>query len=221
MTLWRIVVKTLLVLLLFTPLHNRRRRQTRSFVSLHTPAIHVIRTRALMSPHRDHTLKLLHLSSIQAPLTSTFFHCAPLRARTPFEKIVLKVELYDDKIKKKAMKTVSGISGVESVSVDMKDQKMTVTGDVDSVKVAIKLKKFCHADILSVGPAKEEKKPDPRKHLKTKIKRRIMLKLSRCMKITFTNLDSNHIHITITKQWKRIQMGVLFAKYWNIMEFNG
>ena len=78
-------------------------------------------------------------------------------------KIVLKVELYDDKIKKKAMKTVSGISGVESVSVDMKDQKMTVTGDVDSVKVAIKLKKFCHADILSVGPAKEEKKPDPPK----------------------------------------------------------
>lgn len=54
-------------------------------------------------------------------------------------------------------------SGVESVSVDMKDQKMTVTGDVDSVKVAIKLKKFCHADILSVGPAKEEKKPDPPK----------------------------------------------------------
>lgn len=73
------------------------------------------------------------------------------------------MELYDDKIKKKAMKTVSGISGVESVSVDMKNQKMTVTGDVDSVKVAIKLKKFCHADILSVGPAKEEKKPDPPK----------------------------------------------------------
>jgi len=57
-------------------------------------------------------------------------------------------------------------SGVESVSVDMKDQKMTVIGDLDSVKVAIKLKKFCHADILSVGPAKEEKKPEAKKEEK-------------------------------------------------------
>ncbi|QCD94755.1 hypothetical protein DEO72_LG5g2841 [Vigna unguiculata] len=81
-------------------------------------------------------------------------------------KVVLKVELYDDKIKKKAMKRVSGISGVESVSVDMKDQKMTVIGSVDSVKVAIKLKKLCHADILSVGPAKEEKKEEPKKEEK-------------------------------------------------------
>ena len=48
--------------------------------------------------------------------------------------------------------------------MDMKDKKLTVIGDVDPVSIVGRLRKLCHPEILSVGPAKEpEKKKEPKK----------------------------------------------------------
>lgn len=59
----------------------------------------------------------------------------------------------------------NNVSGVDSISMDMKDKKLTVIGDVDPVDIVSKLRKICCADILSVGPAKEpeKKKEEPKK----------------------------------------------------------
>ncbi|CAL9008753.1 unnamed protein product, partial [Prunus brigantina] len=76
------------------------------------------------------------------------------------QKVVLKLELYDEKAKKKAMRAVSGLEGLDSISMDMKDKKLTVTGDVDPVNLVSKLRKLCPTEIVSVGPAKEEKKKE-------------------------------------------------------------
>ncbi|CAH9108382.1 unnamed protein product [Cuscuta epithymum] len=61
-------------------------------------------------------------------------------------------------MKQKAMKTVSGISGLESIAMDRQDKKLTLIGDIDPVKVVAMLRKFCRTEIFSVGPAKEEEK---------------------------------------------------------------
>ncbi|KAK8985608.1 hypothetical protein V6N11_068856 [Hibiscus sabdariffa] len=72
------------------------------------------------------------------------------------KEVVLELDVQDGNDKQKAMEIVSGLSGVDSVSKDMID-KLKVIGDVDLINLVSKLSKW-KPRILTVGPAKEDKK---------------------------------------------------------------
>ncbi|KAH0778489.1 hypothetical protein KY290_004916 [Solanum tuberosum] len=80
--------------------------------------------------------------------------------------ILIKLDLQDAMEKRKALKTVSALSGIDEILMDMKGKKLTVIGTVDPVSVVSRLRKFWWTEILIVGPAKapvQEKKEEPKK----------------------------------------------------------
>ncbi|KAL1296408.1 hypothetical protein AAHE18_19G280000 [Arachis hypogaea] len=87
-------------------------------------------------------------------------------------QIELKVlTMTDEKTKKKAIEAVADIFGIDSIAVDINEQKITVIGEMDAVAVVKKLKKIGKVDILSVGPAKEEKKEETKQEEKKEEKK--------------------------------------------------
>ncbi|KAI3693967.1 hypothetical protein L1987_76923 [Smallanthus sonchifolius] len=79
------------------------------------------------------------------------------------KKFILKLELNDDKDKRKAMKIVAALSGIDSITINMKEKSMILIGTVDPVSAVSKLRKLWPTYLVSVGPAKEPEKEAPKK----------------------------------------------------------
>ncbi|KAF5819027.1 putative heavy metal-associated domain, HMA, heavy metal-associated domain superfamily [Helianthus annuus] len=77
-------------------------------------------------------------------------------------KVVMKLNIHDNECKRKILKAVSGLLGIDSLAFEMKDNTLTIVGDVDAVKITNKLKKW-NAFIHTLGPAKEPEKKEPEK----------------------------------------------------------
>ncbi|KAF3793238.1 hypothetical protein EJ110_NYTH10191 [Nymphaea thermarum] len=71
-------------------------------------------------------------------------------------KVVLSVQARGDE-KGKILRTVTSILGIDRISMDMKEMKLEVVGDVDPIDLVNQLRNLCHASLLSVAPAMEEK----------------------------------------------------------------
>ncbi|CAH9097852.1 unnamed protein product [Cuscuta europaea] len=88
------------------------------------------------------------------------------------QKVVIKVlTMTDDKTKQKAIEAAADIYGIDSIAADLKEQKLTVIGGMDAVAVVKRLKKVAKVEILSVGPAKEEKKEEKKEEEKKEEKK--------------------------------------------------
>ncbi|CAO2821221.1 unnamed protein product [Amaranthus hypochondriacus] len=89
------------------------------------------------------------------------------------QKLVLRLDIHEDlNCKKKAISLVSSIPGLDTISMDSKEKKLTIIGDMDPVAVVTKLReKNYKTHIISIGPVKESQtqKPEPKKQDKPKV----------------------------------------------------
>ncbi|KMZ75831.1 hypothetical protein ZOSMA_10G00990 [Zostera marina] len=87
------------------------------------------------------------------------------------KKVIVKANIYDEKMKQKAMKVVTELDGIQSISVDKETGKIALIGEMDPIDVVNKLNSYnkwpCrnwpHASLDSVGPKEEKKKQEPKK----------------------------------------------------------
>ncbi|KAK3025019.1 hypothetical protein RJ639_044628 [Escallonia herrerae] len=85
-------------------------------------------------------------------------------------KTVLKVDITCEKCKKKLLKAVSGLQGVDKIEIDGAKGTLTVTGETDPYEIIVRTKKAGKfVEVVSIGPPPappkkpDEKKPDEKK----------------------------------------------------------
>ncbi|KAK6925869.1 Heavy metal-associated domain, HMA [Dillenia turbinata] len=64
------------------------------------------------------------------------------------------------------MKAVSGLPGLQSLSVNLENKKLTATGDIDPVCIVSKLRKFLDTEIESVEDGDKDQKDPIAEYLK-------------------------------------------------------
>ncbi|KAM0022253.1 putative heavy metal-associated domain, HMA, heavy metal-associated domain superfamily [Helianthus debilis subsp. tardiflorus] len=86
------------------------------------------------------------------------------------QRTVLKVQLSGEKSKKKILRAVSGLQGVDHIEIDGAKGTLTVTGDADPYEIILRTKKSGKfVEVVTVGPPPappkkpEEKKPEEKK----------------------------------------------------------
>ncbi|KAF5180023.1 hypothetical protein FRX31_030387 [Thalictrum thalictroides] len=81
------------------------------------------------------------------------------------KKTVVSVDLLCSKCKKKAMKLVANIEGINSIVADSSKSTLTVVGEADPVKIIKNVRKYRKsAQIVSIGaPPKQDEKKDEQK----------------------------------------------------------
>lgn len=75
--------------------------------------------------------------------------------------VIIIVDVWLQKLVKSGVTSdIDECVGLDSISMDLKEKKLTVTGDIDPVALVSKLRKVYHTEIVSVGPVKEPEKKD-------------------------------------------------------------
>ncbi|KAG6773907.1 hypothetical protein POTOM_021251 [Populus tomentosa] len=97
------------------------------------------------------------------------------------QRTVLKVDISCEKCKKKLLKAVSTLEGVDKIEADQAKGTLTVTGNADPYEIIMRTRKTGkHADVVSIGPPPappkedgqkkpEEKKPEKKPEEKAQI----------------------------------------------------
>ncbi|XXG64846.1 hypothetical protein AAC387_Pa05g2690 [Persea americana] len=77
------------------------------------------------------------------------------------QRTVLKVDISCQKCKKKLLRAVSGLQGVDKIEIDAAKGTLTVTGDADPVDIITRTRRTGKAaEVVSVGPPPPPPKPD-------------------------------------------------------------